>query len=197
MDIVAIQRVLEPQSIGSEKVSVVAYKIVNEEWEKEKLKGKLSTDKLLAYAQNIIQRIQNNIESSRFVLVEVEAMGAKAVRGEGGLSNAQTLISPIPQPLKRIILLKKSDSRLVPVGELDINGEYWVYDSVISATNYDFDAILIETKDYVRILLREELELPKRVKVISEKRRKKRKKRRVRSKKSSTRRKQKSKKRKQ
>jgi len=176
-------RVLKPTLYSDEHVDIVLYEIVDEEWDTHVFRASSNLiDKMLAYANNKIvlkQSMSGMIDG--YIFSEVEATGFKTVRGEGLVKNIETILYPIPQPLRRIAFLKKIDGELKQVHEIKPPGEYWIYETTLVTKDLDYDAILIETSEDRRIVLREEIIIPH-IKTTSEevgkKRRKKRKSRR-------------------
>jgi len=155
-------RVLKPTLYSDEHVDILLYEIVDDEWDTHVFRASNDLiDKMLAYANNKIvlkQSMSGMIDG--YIFSEVEATGFKTVRGEGLVKNVETILYPIPQPLRRIAFLKKTDGELKQVHEIKPPGEYWIYETMLVTKDLDYDAILIETSEDRRIVLREEIIIP-------------------------------------
>jgi len=175
--------------------NILLYELIDEKWFENTIRSRRELlDELLAVAQNTISLIESSGElRDKYVYVEVEYPGLKASRGDGRVENVETIVFPIPMPLKTIVFYKRSNGELIEVNRIDFKQEKWIYDSFIKSTEVDFDAILVESIENKRVILREELILPHSIRVPSgvegEKKRSRR--RRRRAKKTSQRRKQK------
>ncbi len=188
--------VLKPEYLEDDRVKILLYKVSDEEWDSHIFRGSTNLlDKMLAYANNrVIMKSTTLKDLEGYIFSEVEVTGLKASRGEGVVKNVETILYPRPQPLQRIVFLKKEDSMLKPVHEVKLDGEYWVYDSAIIVKNLEYDAILIETLEDKRIVLREEIIIPTRKKIgeTTKSLKKKRRKRKTRKKKKTSAKKKKS-----
>jgi len=179
--------VLIPELVKDDRVRLIMYRVSREEWWQSDLRARTNIlDQLLASAQNTLSlMLQNQEISEGYVFAEVATTGLRAFRGEGKLDRSMAYLSLMPQPVKRIIFMKKKEKKLEKVYELVLNGEYWVYDTVVETQDLNYDAVLVETVEDARIVLREELEQPPQrismsssIPKSSKKRAKKRKKRR-------------------
>ena len=177
MKAIVKKRILVPQIRKSGNIEVMLYKIENEKWNEYVMRSKTNIlDKMLIHAQNIIWMSETDTElKDKYVIVEVELPGLRAMRCEGRVSNTSTILYPIPQPVTRIVFLKKESEELKPIHFLDFTGENWIYDSVVYGYELEYDAILVETPENKRIVLKEELLIPSKSKLVEKKTRKKKK----------------------
>ncbi|MEM1742020.1 MAG: hypothetical protein QXJ36_06620 [Desulfurococcaceae archaeon] len=198
MKIIVKTKFFKPIVFSDNNFNILLYELIDEKWFENTIRSRRELlDELLAVAQNTISLIESSGElRDKYVYVEVEYPGLKASRGDGRVENVETIVFPIPMPLKTIVFYKRSNGELIEVNRIDFKQEKWIYDSFIKSTEVDFDAILVESIENKRIILREELILPHSIRVTSgvegEKKRSRR--RRRRAKKTSQRRKQKRKK---
>ncbi len=158
----------------------MVYEIEREDWSEHSIRSKTNVlDKMLIHAQNIVSMLDSSGElKDKYVVVEVELPGLKAMRCEGKVSGSSTILYPIPSPITRMVFLKKENEELKPVYTIEFKGEKWVYDSIIYDKDLEYDAILVETPEDKRLVLKEELITPTRSKLVEEKRKKTRKRRR-------------------
>lgn len=198
MKIIVKTKFFKPIVFSDNNFNILLYELIDEKWFENTIRSRRELlDELLAVAQNTISLIESSGElRDKYVYVEVEYPGLKASRGDGRVENVETIVFPIPMPLKTIVFYKRSNGELIEVNRIDFKQEKWIYDSFIKSTEVDFDAILVESIENKRIILREELILPHSIRVTSgvegEKKRSRR--RRRKAKKTSQRRKQKRKK---
>ncbi|MEM1675916.1 MAG: hypothetical protein QXX35_03470 [Desulfurococcaceae archaeon] len=198
MKIIVKTKFFKPIVFSDNNFNILLYELIDEKWFENTIRSRRELlDELLAVAQNTISLIESSGElRDKYVYVEVEYPGLKASRGDGRVENVETIVFPIPMPLKTIVFYKRSNGELIEVNRIDFKQEKWIYDSFIKSSEVDFDAILVESIENKRIILREELILPHSIRVTSgvegEKKRSRR--RRRRAKKTSQRRKQKRKK---
>jgi len=150
---------LKPILQYSDYADITLYTIESEDWRIEEIHVSGSVlDKMLVDAQNIITILDTRgLLNDKLGLVEIETTGLKVTRCDGRGVDAKTLLYPIPKPVRRIVFLKKKGELLEPVHSVDLTGELWVYDSVLNIKNSDFDAILVETIDDKRVVLKHEL----------------------------------------
>jgi len=181
-------KLLRPKRYSDNKVEVMVYEIEHEDWSEHNIRSKTSVlDKMLTHAQNIVSMLDSSGElKDKYVVVEVELPGLKAMRCEGKVSESSTILYPIPSPITRMVFLKKENEELKPVYTVEFKGENWVYDSIIYDKDLEYDAILVETPEDKRLVLKEELITPTRSKLVEEKRKKTRKRRRKKKKTTST-----------
>ena len=133
-------------------------------------------ESLLSVAGNTISSNPPQLNVLRFV--EVEAPGMKVTIGEGSVEGVETVISPIPAYLRSIKFVKVEGENPVVVHEFKPGNPSIVYDSSIAfGKKLEYDLILVETSEGVRIVFPHELLLEK-VKTETKKRRKRRKARR-------------------
>lgn len=195
MKIIVKTKFFKPIVFSDNNFNILLYELIDEKWFENTIRSRRELlDELLAVAQNTISLIESSGElRDKYVYVEVEYPGLKASRGDGRVENVETIVFPIPMPLKTIVFYKRSNGELIEVNRIDFKQEKWIYDSFIKSTEVDFDAILVESIENKRIILREELILPHSIRVTSgvegEKKRSRR--RRRKAKKTSQRRKQK------
>uniref|UniRef100_A0A7C4D9J9 Uncharacterized protein n=1 Tax=Staphylothermus marinus TaxID=2280 RepID=A0A7C4D9J9_STAMA len=195
MKIIVKTKFFKPIVFSDNNFNILLYELIDEKWFENTIRSRRELlDELLAVAQNTISLIESSGElRDKYVYVEVEYPGLKASRGDGRVENVETIVFPIPMPLKTIVFYKRSNGELIEVNRIDFKQEKWIYDSFIKSTEVDFDAILVESIENKRVILREELILPHSIRVTSgvegEKKRSRR--RRRRAKKTSQRRKQK------
>jgi len=195
LKIIVKTKFFKPIVFSDNNFNILLYELIDEKWFENTIRSRRELlDELLAVAQNTISLIESSGElRDKYVYVEVEYPGLKASRGDGRVENVETIVFPIPMPLKTIVFYKRSNGELIEVNRIDFKQEKWIYDSFIKSTEVDFDAILVESIENKRVILREELILPHSIRVTSgvegEKKRSRR--RRRRAKKTSQRRKQK------
>jgi len=161
-------RALKPSKREFEGLQLIAYSIESEIWEEREApsEGDLLSS-MLTLAQNAVSKqapVTLQREGEGYVCAEVEYPGLRAVRCEGSAPSALTILYPIPKPVKRVVLLKKEGEVLKPVKTISFEAETWVYDTAIASRGLDFDALLIETSEDKRLVLKEELEIPVRSK---------------------------------
>jgi len=152
-------RNLRPILQHSDYADITLHTIESEDWRIEDIHVTENVlDKMLVDAQNIITTLEaRGLLDDKLGLVEIETTGLKVTRCDGRGVDAKTLLYPIPKPVRRIVFLKKKNEHLEPVHSVDLTGELWVYDSVLNIKNSDFDAILVETIDDKRVVLKDEL----------------------------------------
>lgn len=149
---------LSPIIYKNNSVELTLFKFEDINWGEKELKGSLSIDRIYAETQNVLTRfMQTNKVNNEYVLVEIEAVGLKASRCEGSVTNASKLLYPIPQPIRRIVFYKKNGEELSKIHEVNFPSGYWVYDGYLSTSNFDWDVMLIETSSGRRIISRREL----------------------------------------
>lgn len=183
-------RFFKPVSIENNGVNILVYELVDEKWSTSNIKSRENLlDKLLVIAQNTLSTLESSGElRDKYVFVEVEYPGLRASRGDGRVEGSEVIVFPIPQPLKTIVFLKKEGNELVEVNKIVFKQEKWIYDSIIRISNMDYDALLVESIENKRIILREELLSPKiYITKGTEKRKRKRKKLKKRRRKKTTR----------
>ena len=100
------------------------------------------------------------------------------MRCEGEVLGPSTILYPMPKPIRHIMFLKKEGEELKPVYKIEFPGETWIYDSIVYVEQLDFDALLVETSEDKRIVLKDELNLPTRSKLVEAEKKVKRRKRR-------------------
>jgi len=151
-------RSLKPILQYSDYADITLYTIESEDWRIEDIHVSGSVlDKMLVDAQNIMTTLQaGGLLDDKLGLVEIETTGLKVTRCDGRSVDAKTLLYPIPKPVRRIVFLRKKNDHLEPVHSVDLTGELWIYDSVLNIKNSDFDAILVETIDDKRVILKHE-----------------------------------------
>jgi len=171
-------KVLKPEIYEDGALRILTYSIESEKWEELEVSSRKDLlSEMLTVAQNKISQLGSIMQfSGRYVVVEVESLGLKAMRCEGAVPNTTTLLFPVPKPIRRIVLLKKEGEVLKPVREIKFSSEAWVFDTLVNLYTNDLDAILVETLEEKRLILKEELSLPLRSKQaeVSKKARKKR-----------------------
>lgn len=152
-------RFFKPLNIESNGINVLVYELVDEKWFQNTIKSQRDLlSKLLVMAQNALSVLDSSGElREKYVYVEVEYPGLKASRVDGRVQGIETIVFPMPQPLKTIIFLKKENNELRETYKLFFKQEKWIYDSVITTSNIDFDALLVESIENKRVILREEL----------------------------------------
>ncbi|OYT40524.1 MAG: hypothetical protein B6U89_01885 [Desulfurococcales archaeon ex4484_58] len=181
-------RIYKPQIVEDDVLRLIVYRIEDEKWEaRDFRKSPNLIDKMLAYATNVVTLNTGSGFKNGYVYVEVETPGLRVFKGEGRLSSVDTILYPNPQPLNKVVLLRRVNEELKPVHELRVKSEYWIYDTVIELKkNIEYDALLIVTSEDARIIFRDELKLPVFRSVEKRRRRKKRRARRKRKKKTKT-----------
>jgi len=162
-------RALKPSKREFEGFQLIAYSIESEVWEEREVssEGDLLSN-MLTLAQNAVSKqapatLQR--EGSGYVCAEVEYPGLRAVRCEGSAPSVSAILYPIPKPVKSVVLLKRSGEELKPVKTISFEAETWIYDTAVTSSGLDFDALLVETSEDKRLVLREELEIPVRSKL--------------------------------
>lgn len=176
MKIIIKTRFFKPVKIEDKGINILVYELVDEKWSENIVKTQKNLlDKLLFMAQNTLSIIESSGElRDKYVYVEVEYPGLKASRGDGGVKDTEVIVFPTPQPLKTIIFFKKENNELKEIYRIDFKQEKWIFESVIKSSDLDYDAILVESIDSKRIILREELLVPFKIHFIEEINKKKR-----------------------
>ncbi len=176
MKVIAKTKFFKPVTVRDDKVELLLYVIEDEKWIEHTFRSSKTSnlEKMLIYAQNLLSITQSTTNvKNKYVVVEVESPGLKALRVEGTVSNVHAILFPVPQPVKTIAFFKKEDGELREVHRINFNKEYWIYDSAIYVKDLEYDSILIETIEDKRIVFKDEIMVPIRSKVIGKKERKK------------------------
>jgi hypothetical protein len=141
----------------------------DESWRTDTIRmSKHILDRLLAYANNIV--VTNPIDEG-YVFAEAEIPGLKAFVGEGGFREAETVLSPIPQPVTSIKLYRFENDKPVLIHEYKPPSDTWVYESkIIIDPSIKYDLIILETPEGPRPVYPEETYMPQRKTLTSEKR---------------------------
>ncbi len=162
----------KPRLVGDNIVKL--YLLDREEsWRTDTIRmSKHILDRLLAYANNIV--VTNPIDEG-YVFAEAEIPGLKAFVGEGGFRGAETVLSPIPQPVTSIKLYRFEDDKQVLVHEYKPPSDTWVYESrILVDPSIKYDLIILETPEGPRPVYPEETYMPQRKVLTSGKRGRKR-----------------------
>ena len=101
--------------------------------------------------------------NNNYVFAIIEAPGLVVVEGEGDVEGYETILSPIPARLIKIIFYKKEEDgdRLKIVKEVSIPEQLYILDGLISLTeSIEYDLVELVTDKGSRLMLREELYIP-------------------------------------
>ncbi|MEM3925970.1 MAG: hypothetical protein QXU13_00040 [Desulfurococcaceae archaeon] len=181
MKVVSKIQLLTPVNINDNGFHLQLYKIEEEKWiENDVAIENVNTDKLLEIAAKEIVSLMPLMKNREgYIFVTTESPGLSVTIGEGNPPKTETIISPKPEHLRRILFIRyDSTGNTRTVYEYRPSMESVVYDGYISLpSNVQYDIILIETSDNTRILLPHELYMPS-IKTLSKPARKIRSKRR-------------------
>ncbi len=163
----------EPRKIGNDTVRITLFERIEAEWSEHNLrKHEKLIDRMLVLAHNNVIRHMSSVGGeNKYIFSEVEAPGLRAIVGEGQIKDTETLLFLKPEPITRIVVLKKNKETniLEKILELNISKELWCYETKLEfLKNMEWDAILVESPERKRIILREEAKLPLREKIIEE-----------------------------
>lgn len=162
-------------------VLVSGYYVNEEKWETREIPGDIKEDGITKLLEVAAEYTVKERDSSEFLLVEVEAPGLRVVLGESGQLAASTVITPKPSYLRRMLFVKCVDSsNCKVVHEFKPSSQLMVYEGSIEVKDIDYDFIVVECGDHVRIVFPHELMQP-RVKQKTPKSKRKRKKRKKRA----------------
>lgn len=175
MNVVVKVLKLSPKIEDNGVVSISGYNVREEKWVLREIPSSTQVnviDRLLEVAAeyNVKER-----SPDVFTLSEVEAPGLRVVLGDGGRMNSSTVLTPKPSYLRKMTFVKCSDANdCKAVYEFKPGSQLIVYEGSINTGNINYDFIVLECDDHVRVLFPHELSQPK-VKQVTKKARKKRK----------------------
>ena len=163
----------EPRKIGNDAVRITLLERIEAEWSEHNLrKHEKLIDRMLVLAHNNVIRHMSSVGGeNKYIFSEVEAPGLRAIVGDGQIKDTETLLFLKPEPITRIVVLKKNKETdmLEKILELNISKELWCYETKLEfLKNMEWDAILVESPERKRIILREETKLPLREKIVQE-----------------------------
>ncbi|MEM4620367.1 MAG: hypothetical protein QW607_09145, partial [Desulfurococcaceae archaeon] len=128
MKIIVKTKFFKPIVFSDNNFNILLYELIDEKWFENTIRSRRELlDELLAVAQNTISLIESSGElRDKYVYVEVEYPGLKASRGDGRVENVETIVFPIPMPLKTIVFYKRSNGELIEVNRIDFKQEKWI-----------------------------------------------------------------------
>lgn len=166
---------LSPKIEDDGVVSISGYNVREEKWILREIPSNTQVnviDKLLEVAAEYSVKERS---PDTLTLSEVETPGLRVVLGDGGQFNPSTVLTPKPSYLRKMIFVKCNDtSNCNIVYEFKPTSQLIVYEGSINTGNIDYDFIVLECDDHVRVLFPHELSQP-RVKQMTKRARKKRK----------------------
>lgn len=174
-----IEAVPEEHEIGGTVITL--YRWEEKEWVEKRFRR---TANLINNMLNEALRLAYERQPEKgYVFVEIETMGLRVMEGEGNNPDAETILSPIPTTLHKITAYKlpeTGEEKASPVNEITLHGQHYVYDGrLVYKEQEQPDLIILETGRGLRVILGEELYLPK-TKTPAQKRTAKKKRRKTR-----------------
>lgn len=181
---------LKPHIYVDDTIEALIYRFEDLKWINQTIHHGSSIESIYTEAHNTLMKtIQEVNVSEGYLLVELESVGLKAFRLEGETKNVFKILYPMPQPLHKIAVYKRSNGEYVKIHEAVFSSEHWVYDGYITVKNAEWDLIVMETSLYRKVISKKEYEEP----VLTIKTEAKRRKRRRRSRRKEKKRKKRSK----
>ncbi len=153
-------------------IALTGYRVVEEKWELREVEdlkpGESVINKLLEIAGEYLVRERS---ADTFNVLEVETLGQRVVIGEGEALKGSTVISPKPQYLRRVLLVKCFEpTNCKVVYEFRPSSQLLVYEGDLLIHGIDYDFIVVECSEYTRLLFPHELALSKAKVKIGERR---------------------------
>lgn len=163
---------LSPKMESNHMVGISGYNVREEKWILREIPSNVQVnliDKLLEVAAEYSVKERN---PDTLTLLEIETPGRRVVLVDGGRFSSSTVLTPRPSYLRKATFVKCNDANnCKAVYEFKPCSQLIVYEGSINAGNMDYDFIVFECDDYVRVLFPHELFQPK----VKHKARKKRK----------------------
>ena len=161
----------EPRKIGTDKIRLTLLERIEAEWSEHNLrKHEKLIDRMLVLAHNNVVRHLSSVGAdNKYVFSEVEAPGLRAIVGEGQIKDAETLLFLKPEPVTRVVVLRrnKETGMLEKITEINVSKELWGYETKIELPeDMEWDALLVESPERKRLILKEEIKLPLREKIV-------------------------------
>ncbi|MCY0868044.1 MAG: hypothetical protein OWQ48_02280 [Desulfurococcus sp.] len=154
---------------AGEGFKTILYKRGEEEWSEvlvnvDESNSEVLLNRMLELAGNKLTVKHARRESGEYTFINVKAPGASITLGEGSSSIAETMLSPKPKSLIGVRLVKvDSEGKYSVIRWLKPSGESIAYEGSIKIEDpgVQYDLVLLDLEDDVRILLPHELSLPK------------------------------------
>ncbi|MEM1555384.1 MAG: hypothetical protein QXM54_02500 [Desulfurococcaceae archaeon] len=168
--------ILKPYLYKDNVIEALIYRFEDLKWSRETLKYGLSIESIYTEAHNtLMKKIQEIDLGEGYLLVEIEGIGLKAFRLEGGVKEVFKILYPIPQPLNKIIIYRRNENGYSKVHEVVFTSEYWVYDGYINVKDIEWDLLVIESNLYRKVISRREYEeFTPPIKLVEKKKRRRR-----------------------